>query len=88
MKLKNFCKIYGIPEEIAKQVPCPEIENMEIEAKIGVISVCGLIRRELDSIENRFRNAPVEGDRGHAELMQEVWHDLRKAMDAIEMVNR
>lgn len=70
--MNNYCELYGIDPEFAGRFDNPPIINEKIALKISVIDRIALIKRSLDTIENSFRNAPLDEDEEHLGIMDAV----------------
>lgn len=83
---ENFCKAYGVPEEIGAMIPTPEPQNTQIACKIEAINTCDRLASAIDHIKNMFKNAPVNDDVSRTKIMQEMINRLRVVDEKLSSV--
>lgn len=88
MEFNSFCKVYGLDPEIAGQIPCPPIENEQIQIKMQMVNWCESMKQQLSSIERSFQAAPVDNDGYRLNLMRDCRDYMKQAMVCIERVIR
>lgn len=86
MAFDNFCKVYGLDPEIAGKIPCPPIENEQIQIKIQMVNWCEHMKRMIDTIENSFIKAPVDKDVKRTHIMKKCQHYMKRAVFDAELV--
>lgn len=88
MEFNSFCKAYGLDPEIAGKIPCPPIENEQIQIKMQMVNWCESMKQQLSSIERSFQAAPVDNDGYRLNLMRDCRDYMKQAMVYIERVIR
>lgn len=69
MTHENFKKAYGLTEECFN-IPCDPIVNEQAACKMEVINWADSMIRNLETIKNTFRKAPVNNDEEHLKIMK------------------
>ena len=80
MKEYSFNAMCGLPEmTFEEELALPENAMLTKQNKVQTISRCCSMRRAIDTIELRIRNAPLEDNADHAALVQQLADIVKEA---------
>lgn len=85
MNYSARCGQYGLDPKDTEAFPSSPTKNREIRYKMEVIDWCGFMRQTLDKIENSFRGAPVEDSEEHANDMERVRNQVKRARAELDL---
>lgn len=82
----HMLEYYGINPQDVALFPTPKVINDQVRAKMDVIDTAESMKRVLDTLASKFRQAPIENDEKHAEIMMKVYHELKSVQTSLDEV--